>query len=96
MDFGGNGYNDRRLLSDIDKTYQTVVVVEIYIQGSVDGVADGRPRTRVAVLVFFDPWLKLCFQFFCDFHQENPEFTVSRFIKYRFFHFCASIYWTES
>lgn len=61
MDFGGNGYNDRRLLSDIDKTYQTVVVVEIYIQGSVDGVADGRPRTRVAVLVFFRSLVEIVF-----------------------------------
>lgn len=63
MDFGGNGYNDRRLLSDIDKTYQTVVivVVEIYIQGSVDVVADGRPRTRVAVLVFFRSLVEIVF-----------------------------------
>lgn len=64
MDFGGNGYNDRRLLSDIDKTYQTVVVVEIYIQGSVDGVADGRPRTRVAVLVFFGSLVEIVFPVF--------------------------------
>lgn len=64
MDFGGNGYNDRRLLSDIDKTYQTVVVVEIYIQGSVDGVADGRPRTRVAVLVFFRSLVEIVFPVF--------------------------------
>lgn len=64
MDFGGNGYNDRRLLSDIDKTYQTVVVVEIYIQGSVDGVADGRPRTRVAVLVFFLSLVEIVFPVF--------------------------------
>ena len=40
------------------------------IQGSVDDKDDERRPTN--------PQLKLCFQLFCDFHQENREFTVSR------------------
>ena len=43
-------------------------------QGSVDG-ADGRSWSSSVRSLF-----EIVFPvFFCDFHQENPEFTVSRF-----------------